>query len=174
MFPDLWSISKDSSSGCKLCMMDSSLLPYWPSNQCNKNKCFLQQGCRRDSAFVIDEWLSRWLMSGKAGDEVSFILHLLSSFQMWKRFCFLRQRSTTHTTTADVYSKQWPQLSFKKNGVLNKGARIGITEFSTELSSISCLAKFHFPANFSQFYDTPVKSFCRTDTRKTSRKTNKR
>lgn len=114
MFPDLWSISKDSSSGCKLCMMDSSLLPYWPSNQCNKNKCFLQQGCRRDSAFVIDEWLSRWLMSGKAGDEVSFILYLLSSFQMWKRFCFLRQRSTTHTTTADVYSKQWPQLSFKK------------------------------------------------------------
>lgn len=43
-----------------------------------------------------------------------------------------------------------------KNGVLNKGPRIGNTEFSTELSSITCLAKFHFPANFSQFYDTPV------------------
>lgn len=151
--------------------MDSSLLSYWPSNQCNKNKCFLQQGCRRDSAFVIDEWLSRWMMSGKTGDEVSFSLYLLSSFQMWKHFCFLQQRSTMQTTTADVYSKQWPQF---KNGVLNKGARIEITEFSTELSPITCLAKFHFPANFPQFYDTLLKSFCRTDTRKTSRKTNKR
>lgn len=165
---------QDSSSGCKLCMMDSSLLPYWPSNQCNKNKCFLQQGCRRDSAFVIDEWLSRWLMSGKTGDEVSFILYLLSSFQKWKRFCFSQQRSTMQTTTADVSSKQWPQLSFKM-GVLNTGgARLGITEFSTELSPITCLANFHFPANFSQFNDTLLKSFCRTDTQKTSRKTNKR
>lgn len=173
MFPDLWSISKTQAVAANFawwipaCFLTDLLISVIKINAfCNK---------------AAEETPHLWLMNDSQGDwcrekqemKFSFILYLLSSFQMWKHFCFLQQRSTTQTTTADVESKQWLQLSFK-NGVLNKEARIEITEFSTELSPITCLAKFHFPANFSQFYDTLLKSFCRTDTRKTSRKTNKR
>lgn len=62
----------DSSNGCKLCMMDSTVLSYWPSNQSNKNKCFLQ---KNTTYLWTSRWISRWhwLMAKKQENHFAFV-----------------------------------------------------------------------------------------------------
>lgn len=126
-----------------------------------KTNVFLQQGCRKKTTYL-------WAINGfqgDAGDEVSFILYLMPSFQMWKPFCFIRHRSTTHTTTARAESRRWPQWNFQKKVLLyyyffkskqEKGARSSRPYHLWSLVWQDSI----FLWNFSQFCEILLKDFC--------------